>query len=272
MPFTRLVSNSMCAETLDGPVSVPLRLYRYFLIALLTALVASAWSGTGWADRLRCGRFSGGEMPAATPRTDRHALGRLERINEMVKSVPHSVVFFGDSLTEGWDPRIWQQQLAPRGVLNAGVSGDRTDHLLWRLEHGSLGGPPPKAVILLIGTNDLGSGRSPEATADGISTNLALLRGRLPDTRILLLGLLPREEDPNSALRRAVERVNAIIRSCADHEHVFYAEIGNVLLDDSGRLDPAISPDHLHLTGRGYALLTAQLGPALDRLAATSPF
>jgi lysophospholipase L1-like esterase len=186
----------------------------------------------------------------------------------MVRSVPHSVIFLGDSLTEGWDPRIWQQQLAPRGVLNAGISGDRTDHLLWRLEHGNLGGSPPRTVMLLIGTNYLGSGRSPEAAADGISANLALLQRRLPDARILLLGLLPREEDPNSALRRAVERVNAMIRSCAEQEHVFYAEIGNVLLDGSGRLDAAISPDHLHLSGRGYALLSAQLGAALDRLTA----
>jgi lysophospholipase L1-like esterase len=251
---------------------VPLRLTHYFLLALLAALVASVWSRTGSAEQfLRCGRFSGEEIPAATPRADRQALGRLEQINEQVKSVPHSVIFFGDSLTEGWDPGIWQQQLAPRSVLNAGISGDRTDHLLWRLEHGNLGGPPPKAVILLIGTNDLSSGRSPEASADGISANLALLRRRLPDARILLLGLLPREEDPNSALRRAVERVNALTRGCADAEHIFYADIGNVLLDGRGRLDATISPDHLHFSGLGYALLAAQLGPELDRLAAPSP-
>ena len=127
-----------------------------------------------------------------------------------IRSAPHSVIFFGDSLTEGWDLGIWQQQLAPRGLLNAGIAGDRTDHLLWRLEHGNLAGRPPKAVVLLIGTNDLGSGRSPEATADGISANLALLRSRLPTPSILLLGLLPREQKPSAALRRAVARVNAV--------------------------------------------------------------
>jgi len=63
-------------------------------------------------------------------------------------------------------------------------------------------------------------------------------------------------------------QVNALIRSCADDEHVFYAEIGNVLLDGSGRLNGAISPDRLHFSASGYALLAMQLGPALDRLAA----
>jgi lysophospholipase L1-like esterase len=269
VPLGELAPESSCSKALDGCVSVRFRL-RHFLLALLTALSATVWSGTGAAEQLlRCGRFSGGEMPAATPRADRHALDRLERINDLVKSVPHSVIFFGDSLTEGWDPSIWNQQLAPRGVMNAGISGDRTDHLLWRLEHGNLDGPPAKAVILLIGTNDLSSSRSPEASADGISANLTLLRRRLPYARILLLGLLPREQSPNSPLRRAVEQVNALIRSCADGEHVFYAEIGNVLLDGSGRLNAAMSPDHLHLSERGYALLASQLGPALDRLTAT---
>ncbi len=251
---------------------MPLRLCHYFFRALLAALVVCASSGTGSGEEaLRCGRFSRGEIPAATPRTDRHALARLEQINETIRSAPHSAIFFGDSLTEGWDAGIWQQQLAPRGLLNAGIAGDRTDHLLWRMEHGNLAGRPPKAVVLLIGTNDLGSGRSPEVTADGIRTNLALLRRRLPNAAVLLLGLLPREQQPSAALRRAVARVNALIGSCADDEHIFYAEIGNVLLDGSGRLDAAISPDHLHLSERGYVLLAAQLGPALDRLAAALP-
>jgi lysophospholipase L1-like esterase len=80
-----------------------------------------------------------------------------------VKSAPYSVVFFGDSLTEGWDTAVWERYLASRGVLKAGVSGDRTDNLLWRLEQGNLAGPQPKAVVLLIGTNDLAYGRSPLA-------------------------------------------------------------------------------------------------------------
>ena len=178
---------------------------------------------------------------------------------------------FRGFLDRGLGPRHLAAADRTRGVLNGGIAGDRTDHLLWRLEHGNLAGRPPRAVVLLIGTNDLGSGRSPEATADGIRANLALLRSRLPHASILLLGLLPREQDPGAALRRAVSRVNALIYDCADDEHISYAEIGDLLLDRSGRLDASISPDHLHLSGRGYALLTAQLAPALDRLTSAPP-
>ena len=230
--------------------------------------MTTAVSLAGADQSLRCGRFSREGAPNATSRTAGHALARFEQINQLVKSSSYSIVFFGDSLTEGWDPAAWQQKMAPRGVLNAGVSGDRTDHLLWRLEHGNLAGPTPKAIILAIGTNDLGSGRSPEASADGIRANLALLRQRLPSVRMLLLGLLPREEFPGAPLRRAVERVNALIRDCADDNHVFFAEIGGALLDSSGRLGTTISPDHLHLSERGYALLAKQLAPILDGLIA----
>ena len=96
-----------------------------------------------------------------------------------------------------------------RGVLNAGVSGDRTENLLWRLQNGNLDGPPPALVILLIGTNDLaydGPPRSPELAAEGIRANLLYLRERLPDTPILLLGLLPRGASPDSELRRKTGR------------------------------------------------------------------
>jgi len=153
-------------------------------------------------------------------------------------------------------------------VLNAGISGDFTDQVLWRLKHGNLAGPPPRAVILLIGTNDLAAHRSPELTADGIRANLALLRERLPDTRILVLGLLPREQSPNAPLRRAVTEVNNLIRNCADGEHVVFAEIGDVLLDSDGQLSVAVSPDWLHFSEFGYELLTSSLESVLDRFLA----
>jgi lysophospholipase L1-like esterase len=190
----------------------------------------------------------------------------VEWITRAVKSGLYSVFFFGDSLTEGWNGTVWERSLASRGALNAGVSGDRTDNLLWRLQNGNLAGPPPKAVVLLIGTNDLGSGRSPELTADGIRTTIETLRRQFPEARILLLGLLPREESPMAPLRVATTKVNHLIRDCADGQHIFFADIGNVLLDGEQRLTPAISPDGLHFTARGYSLLASRLDPELDRL------
>ena len=112
-------------------------------------------------ETLPCARFSREELPAPMPSPYPSKLERLNWINQEVKSSRYSILFFGDSLTEGWDAAVWERSLASRGALNAGVSGDRTDHLLWRLQHGNLAGPEPRAVVLLIGTNDLAYGRSP---------------------------------------------------------------------------------------------------------------
>ena len=165
-----------------------------------------------------------------------------------------------------WDGAVWEGNLASRGALNAGVSGDRTENLLWRLQNGNLDGPPPNAAVLLIGTNDLAAGRSPELAADGIRAVLEALRQHFPNTRILLLGLLPREEDASALLRTATTRVNRLIQECADGEHIVYANIGDVLLDNRGRLTSTIAPDGLHFTAHGYELLASRLNPELDRL------
>jgi len=241
---------------------------RHSCAVLLALLVATTSGGLARADILPCAQFAHEGAPQPVARGDRRGLERLERINQAVKNVSHSVLFLGDSLTEGWDPALWERSLASRGVLNAGISGDFTDHILWRLEHGNLAGPTPKAVILLIGTNDLAAHRSPELTADGIRANLMLLRERLPEARILLLGLLPREQFSDAPLRRAAAQVNSLIRDCADGEHIVYAEIGDVLLDSDGRLSVTVSPDWLHFSERGYALLASRLEPVLDRVLA----
>ena len=69
---------------------------------------------------------------------------RFEAINEQVRNTPHRVLFLGDSLTERFPhdaPRAWREHMQPRGVLDAGVSGDRSENLLWRLQNGNLAGP-----------------------------------------------------------------------------------------------------------------------------------
>ena len=236
-------------------------------LTVATAIAALAVGRPAFATEiLRCARFDQGELPVPAPSPYPSAIARADRISYAIKSAPYSVIFFGDSLTEGWDTGVWEHSLAPRGVLNAGVSGDRTDNLLWRLEYGNLAGPQPKAVVLLIGTNDLAYGRSPPRTAEGIRANLEVLRQHLPEARILLLGLLPREALPDAPLRIEVAQVNRLIRDCADDQHVFYAEIGDVLVTSGGLLSAEISPDQLHFTARGYALLAARLEPELDRL------
>jgi len=211
---------------------------------------------------LRCGPFTHDLLGPPVPRTNGHALARFEQINAAVKTQPHRVLFLGDSLIEHFDAGVWQDHMMPRGVLNAGISGDRTDHLRWRLEHGNLDGPPPQAVVLLIGTNDLGHDEPPDVAAEGIRANLLKLRQRLPRADILLLGLWPREDVPRILQRHAVAAVNALIGTCDDGIRVRYADLGGLLLEPNGLLSPQISPDRLHFSAQGYA----RLAPALDAL------
>jgi len=220
---------------------------------------------------MKCAAFTDAALAPPAARTDEHSRQRLAEINTEVKTGPDRLLFLGDSLTERWDPAVWRAHFAPRGAVNAGINGDRTEHLLWRLDHGNLDGAPPQGIVLLIGTNDLGHGRAPGLAAEGIRAVLGKLRERVPATRILLLGLPPREESPGAPLRREVAAVNRLIATCGDDRTILYADTGGVLLDPQGRLDATISPDRLHFSTRGYALLADQLDPLLDRLLAPRP-
>jgi clan AA aspartic protease (TIGR02281 family) len=231
-------------------------------LAFLLALSLCGYAPLAEAQApLRCGPFIQGELAPPTPRQNGHARARFEQINTAVKTQPYRLLFLGDSLTEGFDREVWEQHMGRRGVLNAGVGGDRTDHLRWRLEHGNLDGPPPHGIVLLIGTNDLGHEWPPALAAEGIRATLLKLRQRVPGAAILLLGLWPREDIPRIVERHEIAAVNRMIETCADGNAIRYADLGRLLLGPDGRLLPGISPDRLHFNTQGYA----RLAPALDR-------
>lgn len=238
-------------------------------LAAVAALLLVALSP---ARAQRCGPFNA-SVPPPAPRTDAAAVSVFHRINAQVKTQPYRVLFLGDSLVERWnEPRwgaraVWAADMAPRGVLDAGVSGDRTEHLRWRLDHGNLDGPPPEGAVLLIGTNDLGHGRPPQEAAEGIRQTLLRLREKLPDTRVLLLGLWPRGATAADYLRQETIAVNQLIARCADGQAIVYADIGGVLLEPDGVLNRQVSPDLLHFGAVGYERLVPKLDPLIDKLA-----
>jgi beta-glucosidase len=235
-------------------------------VALILGLAAASSTA-----QVACGPFTAAPLDAPSPRTESWAIPMVQNINLAVKTEPYRVLFLGDSITFRWtlplwDAKpVWDANMPQRGVLNAGVAGDRTEHLLWRLDHGNLEGPAPKLAIVLIGTNDLAHGRPPELAAQGIRAILTRLRQKLPNTRILLLGLTPRGATPDDPLRQEVGAVNNLIQTCAD-KMITYADIGGVLLDGKGVLSTGLSPDLLHFNGAGYLRLAPKLDPLIDRL------
>ena len=240
-------------------------------VLLLGALL---WCGAAAGAQLACGHFTEEALAPPAPREAKWPVHRCEVINRRIETEPHRLLFLGDSITERFEqqaPEVWRQNMASRGVLDDGVSGDRTEHLLWRMQHGNLAGLPPKGVIVLIGTNDLTNGgnpRSMELIAEGIRRDLLYLRTQLPNTRILLLGLWPRGASPTARLRRGTVAVNRLIRACGDNDMVVYADIGGVLLKPDGTLTREISPDLLHFSPAGYERLMPRLDALIDNLVA----
>lgn len=182
------------------------------------------------------------------------------------------VVFIGDSITEGWENAgrsVWQRYYAKYGALALGFGGDHTENVLWRLRHGEVDGIAPKVAVLMIGTNNTGDRNDdPAATAAGVKAIIDELQKRLPKTKVLLLAIFPREEQPSAHLRRLNESVNAIIANYADGRRVFFANINAELLDADGTLSREVMPDLLHPQEKGYEIWARSMEPILNKLLA----
>lgn len=185
-------------------------------------------------------------------------MSRHEGINSAAKLGTTKLLFLGDSITQGWETRgdiqaIWQKYYAPRGALNAGISGDRTQHVLWRLDNGNLDGVKPRLAVLMIGTNNSPHNRA-EQIAEGIKAIVTKLRTKLPETKILVLAIFPRGPNAKDPLRKVVQETNEFVQMLADGEHVFYLDIGEKFLQPEGELTKEIMPDYLHLSAKGYQI------------------
>jgi beta-glucosidase len=186
-----------------------------------------------------------------------------ERVQELEDSLARDeisavrLLFLGDSITQSWTPRLFQQFYAHRSAFNMGVSSDTTQSLLWRLARSPLGKTlRPEVVVLMIGTNNAPNHR-PEHVAQGVAENVRLILQRSPASRVILLGLTPRGAKAQDPLRGALERINALLARCADDRQVFWADPGSMLLDGAGNLSDLMAPDRLHLSPLGYAVVAA---------------
>jgi beta-glucosidase len=179
------------------------------------------------------------------------------------------LVFIGDSITHGWEQsgkKVWDRYYARYNALDLGYSADRTEHVLWRLEHGEVDGIHPKVAVLMIGTNNSGGEREPKGTAAAIKRIIDELRQRLPDTKILVLAIFPRADKPGTQVNRINDDINAILPGFADNENIFFLNINKALLSADGTLSKDVMPDLLHPNEKGYELWAAAMEPELQKL------
>jgi N-acetylglucosamine-6-sulfatase len=206
---------------------------------------------------------------------DRNAQGWWnKRHQEKVKqasSGKHDLIFIGDSITHGWEnagKATWDTHFAKRKALNLGFSGDRTEHVLWRLNNGELRRQQDaKVVVIMIGTNNTGQKKQDASeTADGVERILSVLRARCPKARVLLLGIFPRDPQPTGKGRKLNDAINERLAKFHDGERVHYLDIGSKFLDEKGRLTKEIMPDFLHPKEKGYGIWADAIEPKLKEL------
>jgi beta-glucosidase len=195
----------------------------------------------------------------------------MRRKEHLTETGGTSLVFVGDSITDGWrtDPQreIFEDYFGQYRPYNIGISGDETQHVLWRVEHGELDGITPRLLVIMIGTNNLGNtGMSPEETAQGVTTLVNAIRHKLPDSKILLLAIFPRGNRGDDPFRTMIKRTNEMIARLDDGGHVRYLDIGPEFLDSAGNLSGTIMPDYLHPNARGYQIWAAAIKPTVDEL------
>ncbi len=185
------------------------------------------------------------------------------------------VLFLGDSITDGWRSKgkpVWEKHFAPLKAANFGISGDRTQHVLWRLRNGETEGYSPKAVVLMIGTNNTGKEKadgkprnSTPEVVEGVTAVVKELRATFPKAKILFLAIFPRGEKDSDS-RKQVTEVNQSLQKLHDGKNVHYLDIGGQFLDAAGNIPKEIMPDLLHPNERGYELWANAIKEPLKKL------
>ncbi len=203
---------------------------------------------------------------AATTATAKDRNRHQDFLDRLAVDPNIGLLFLGDSITDFWPRRGESSWLkfAPYQPADFGVSGDRTEHLLWRMTHGELDGIHPKVAVIMIGTNNAGRD-APGTTAAGIKKVVETVREKLPQTKILLLGVFPRD-DHDAANRQKNVAVNEIISKLADGKAVHYLDIGKAFLDANGDLPKEVMPDKLHPNAKGYEIWYEAMWPTLQEM------
>jgi lysophospholipase L1-like esterase len=210
--------------------------------------------------------------PAIIPATRSNPTNWLARHEGFVKQAKAGgidLLFMGDSITDNWrgpGKNVWKQFYSSRHAANFGIGGDRTEHVLWRIDNGELDGIDPKVIVLMIGTNNSGSNSS-DQIAEGVEKIVAVLREKCPKSKVLLLAIFPRNKpDANPKQMNTIHAVNERIAKLDDGKMVTFLDINKAFLGDDGQLHAEVMPDFLHPNEHGYQLWADAMEPTLAKM------
>ena len=233
-----------------------------FLLALSTGTVAAQGKGA--------------DQPVQ--RTDANSKLAHQQMVDNLKKGRIDVYFVGDSITRRWRatdyPKFlenWNENFFGWNAANYGWGADSIQNILWRMQNGEIEGISPKVIVLLAGTNNIGSTPASDAKAEdvvkGIKALLDTLRDKAPKATIILMGILPRNDGAKpTALVASIDKINEKIAKLADGKSIRYVNINDKLADKDGRLLEGMSQDRLHLSVKGYQVWADALKPLLTEL------
>ena len=209
-----------------------------------------------------------GTNPAVFPVPRNEWLTHFAHNLERTRQGNVDLIFDGDSITDGWQSsgrEVWAKNYGKLHAADFGISGDRTEHLLWRLDKGQVAGLHPKMVALMIGTNNTGSNTAAQI-AEGVTAIVHEYQRLCPDAVILLQAVFPRSEKPTDPVRAKVKEINALLTKLGDGKKVVYIDFGDKFLQPDGTLSREIMPDFLHPDAKGYEIWAEAIRPEIEKV------
>ncbi len=246
---------------------------KLLLVAALAALTQFNTSAQTNAPVAEAAHVNAAIVPV--PRTG-NITNRQTQVLERAKNAPgdYDLEFIGDSITQGWEgagKNVWAEYYGKLKAINFGVSGDRTEHVLWRFEQGQLDGIKAKVAIVMIGTNNSNKNKDGSDTysdldiLEGVTAIVQQIRTRQPDTKVLLLGIFPRAKTFSPQRGRLLE-INQALARLEDGKSVFFLDLGSKFIENDGSISKNIMPDALHPNEAGYKIWAAVMAPKLKEL------
>ena len=201
---------------------------------------------------------------------------QFDAINNIGRDRKTDLILLGNSITQGWGgegrsvwsavPELWDSLFKPLNAANFGISGDRTQHILWRIQNGNFDKVKPKVIALEIGVNNFGDNNDKEI-ADGIQAIVRALLKKVPSAKIILFGPLPTGTDNKDRCRQKYKQIHRIIHGLNNGKNVLYQNLDKQFINPDGTLIPGLlAEDGVHLTAEGYRQWACVLIPAVKKL------
>lgn len=197
---------------------------------------------------------------------------RHQAMNARAKEGNVDLVYIGDSIVGNrkWEGKpVWDHYYARRNGTILGISGDRTQQVLWRLQNGNIDGISPRLAIVMIGQNN-GPFNTGEEIGAGVTAIVQTLREKVPETKILVLAIFFRGEKPTEE-RAVLTKANEIASKLADGEHVFYMDVNYLFLQPDGSIPASLMPDFEHPNEEGHRVWAAAIEPMVAELMGDTP-